>query len=296
MKSFKKNATFAAFAVLSSVPSDAATISYSSNVAGSDYAVGTNWNGGSIPGTTPGDGGLINANKSTTVSSVITTNPASLQIQNALGTATINVTTGGSLTTSSTNVGHNRTGTVADGIGVLNITGGTYSGGTVIVGNAGIAEGIINVSGAGTFNFGTMTVDRIAGTKGTINVTGSSASINGTSMTLNDNAFLNFTLGSAGVASISLSNAFTLNALANLSIDASLYAGGVGIIDLVTFATNTGTTWNSVAINNLDPAYAGVVKFDTDSMYLEISPIPEPSAFVLLGLSVMGFTATRRRR
>lgn len=79
------------------------------------------------------------------------------------------------------------------------------------------------------------------------------------------------------------------------------YTGGPGSIDLIRFTTlaaASSTGWDTITIQNFTGVADATVGFDSDSMFLSLAAVPEPSTFTLaaLGLLSLGMNRGRRRR
>jgi len=142
---------------------------------------------------------------------------------------------------------------------------------------------------------------------------GDIAFANGSIATMNDweqkgtNAFT-FTLGSSGFTALT-PNIFRLGggatmANATYNADMASYTGGIGIITLMDFTTDSTNMTSATfltATRNVQNAGVGVTanlqwNDTTNAIELNVTAVPEPSTWALLAISLTTVMVLRRRR
>ncbi|MGZ0654896.1 PEP-CTERM sorting domain-containing protein [Coraliomargarita sp. W4R53] len=239
--------------------------------------------------------------------------PGQLQVGRGAST-TVEITTGGVLTNTNQTV----VGILSNGIGTLNITGGTLvtpslrfginAGGTAAAGSsATITSGVLDISNnielgtnaAATFNLngGTVTADTGISIKNgsTLNINGAAGSLDFGSglFDFSNGTHLNFnTVG--GTASTIYAGTFNLGGTGiTLGID-----GVASNLTLISLASGVFSEQNLIDLNNalnLTGGAAGTLSLANGGSDLMFA-VPEPSTYALLGgLFALGFVALRRR-
>ncbi len=169
--------------------------------------------------------------------------------------------------------------------------------------------GIFNISNSASLDItNSMWLSR-AGADAEMNIYGDETTISANRFNIgwygetpeSDDLSLRFYLGASGAGTFNVGtldingdNGTAGNQNTNLIIDSSSYIGGAGIIDLITYMTLEDSAWDNVIIQNLD-GYNAVVDFDSDSMFLRLTPIPEPSTSILGSLACLCLLTVRRR-
>lgn len=275
------------------------------------------------PASVPGSGGVTdnvfirNMNTIAITSNVTPTPPGAVSDviigDSSTSTGTLNIQAGGALTTT----GVFRVMRAANGlngaVGVLDISGGgslTRTGtGAFSIGQGtgtqtGNGSGTLNISGPSTLSIGGSTTigsSTAALGSGFLNISDSTATINGTNITLNPFGAISFTFDNVGISSINLSGTMTFSGSGStLSINGSSYAGGGGSIILINANTLTNTATN-VSITGFNAAYGTPsLTYDTGNgnLILNLAAVPEPQSYLLLGIGGMALAwwfRTRRR-
>jgi hypothetical protein len=305
------------------------------NNTDSNWNVGTNWNGASVPGS--GDTALVNQNRRAYVDSDVAFGGilTNQNTSNTNHTSQIDVRTGGILAVSTAN-----NGSSTGGDGLIKVTGGimTTTGAvrnrdvislesgalslfnTATGGNnqaLSAAAGSLNVTGgaltagaamsSGTIQFYSA-IDISAGSFTTVAQTffaGTSLTINGDAATigfkdLNQSVGravdFNFNFGATDVSTI-VSTGFMNLAGATINVNGSGYGGGAGVFDLIT-SVNYG---DDVFAGQLVTGFAGldgVVSASGNNLILTLTTaVPEPGTYALLaGLTGLVWVMVRRRR
>jgi hypothetical protein len=305
------------------------------NNTDSNWNVGTNWNGASVPGS--GDTALVNQNRRAYVDSDVAFGGilTNQNTSNTNHTSQIDVRTGGILAVSTAN-----NGSSTGGNGLIKVTGGimTTTGAvrnrdvislesgalslfnTATGGNnqaLSAAAGSLNVTGgaltagaamsSGTIQFYSA-IDISAGSFTTVAQTffaGTSLTINGDAATigfkdLNQSVGravdFNFNFGATDVSTI-VSTGFMNLAGATINVNGSGYGGGAGVFDLIT-SVNYG---DDVFAGQLVTGFAGldgVVSASGNNLILTLTTaVPEPGTYALLaGLTGLVWVMVRRRR
>lgn len=218
----------------------------------------------------------------------------------ALGTMTLQA--GGTTNISSGSFTNGSTGarTVSNGDGTINLSG------TGILTSLGMApthlmqfnNANINISGASTFN---ATGGQVALSSTTaLTVNGSLATIQIDRLNLvnaSRAATFNFNFDALGISTIN--NAAYMNlSNATLNIDGSAYTGGGGVFTLLDSSNFVvGSESATTSITGFGPSYSAVLTQDTgasDSVFLTISAVPEPSSLGLLALGGLGLIRRQR--
>ena len=119
--------------------------------------------------------------------------------------------------------------------------------------------------------------------------------------TFNNGGVFNFALGGNGVTnSISNSGTLLLDGVFNINTSsADLSFGNSWVLVSGAGSTTYGGNFGVAGFSNMGGGIwsDGVLEFDTASGILEVTAVPEPSAFAALaGLGGLGFAALRRRR
>ncbi|RRJ97624.1 hypothetical protein Ga0100231_003765 [Opitutaceae bacterium TAV4] len=168
--------------------------------------------------------------------------------------------------------------TSATGTGVVSVNGGVLAGTGYIAGAVTVANGARLAPGGitdGVSDSGTLTINN--------------------ALTLADGAILDFNLATANVVGGTGGNDF-LQVNGNLSLGASitlnaLFSGGLadGVYQILGY---TGTLDGSASLASwgvagLAASQAGVFSFDTNSVYLTVSSVPEPATVGLLAGAVI---------
>ena len=304
------------------------------NNTDSNWNVGTNWNGASVPGS--GDTALVNQNRRAYVDSDVAFGGilTNQNTSNTNHTSQIDVRTGGILAVSTAS-----NGSSTGGDGLIKVTGGimTTTGAvrnrdvislesgalslfnTATGGNnqaLSAAAGSLNVTGgaltagaamsSGTIQFYSA-IDISAGSFTTVAQTffaGTSLTINGDAATigfkdLNQSVGravdFNFNFGATDVSTI-VSTGFMNLAGATINVNGSGYGGGAGVFDLIT-SVNYG---DDVFAGQLVTGFAGldgVVSASGNNLILTLTTaVPEPGTYALLaGLTGLVFVMVRRR-
>jgi hypothetical protein len=316
--------------------SHAATLPFlGGNNTDSNWNVGTNWTGGSVPGS--GDTALVNQNRRAFVDSDVAFGGILVNQNSSNGaqTSEVDVRTGGILAVSTAS-----NGSSDGGHGLIKVTGGTMtttgavtnrdvisleSGNLSLLNTAtggnnvalSAASGSLNVTGgalivgaamtSGTMQFYSA-IDISAGSFTTVAQTffvDTSLTINGDAATisfkdLNQTAGravdLNFDFGATDVSTIT-STGFMNLAGATINVDGSGYSGGANVFTLLESA-NYG---DDVFAGQLVAGFAGldgVVSASGNDLILTLTTtIPEPGTYALLaGLTGLVWVMVRRRR
>jgi hypothetical protein len=305
------------------------------NNTDSNWNVGTNWNGASVPGS--GDTALVNQNRRAYVDSDVAFGGilTNQNTSNTNHTSQIDVRTGGILAVSTAN-----NGSSTGGDGLIKVTGGimTTTGAvrnrdvislesgalslfnTATGGNnqaLSAAAGSLNVTGGALTAGAAMTSGTIQ-FYSAIDISGGSFTtvaqtfFSGTSLTINGDAAtigfkdlnqsvgravdFNFNFGATDVSTI-VSTGFMNLAGATINVNGSGYGGGAGVFDLIT-SVNYG---DDVFAGQLVTGFAGldgVVSASGNNLILTLTTaVPEPGTYALLaGLTGLVWVMVRRRR
>jgi hypothetical protein len=305
------------------------------NNTDSDWNVGTNWTGDSVPGS--GDTALVNQNRRAYVDSdvafggILTNQNTSNDAQ----TSEVDVRTGGILAVSTAS-----NGSSVGGHGLIKVTGGTMtttgavtnrdvisleSGNLSLFNSAtsgnnqalSAATGSLNVTGgaltagaamtSGTIQFYSA-IDISAGSFTTVAQTffsGTSLTINGDAATIGFKDLnqlgsravdFNFNFGTTDVSTI-VSTGFMNLAGATINVDGSGYSGGANVFTLLA-STNYG---DDVFAGQLVTGFTGldgIVSASGNDLILTLTTaVPEPGTYALLaGITGLVFVMVGRRR
>ena len=178
----------------------------------------------------------------------------------------------------------------------------TQTAGTVTARNLTVAGGggVTNTISAGTLSLSGGILLQ-TGVGSTFSVQGETAIVTAASLTMEAAGAttapeLDFLFGATGVSTIDLTGAFTVGAGSSLTVDGTSYTGGAGMIDLVTFGSNSGTFADPADINLSGfTGFTATVGYDADSMFVTLVPVPEPSSTALLGLGGLALILRRRK-
>lgn len=191
-----------------------------------------------------------------------------------------------------------RHASAANTVGILTMTGGTLSAGSMFVGagaaNTGTSSGTATISG------GTLTAPITVGSTGTaqghFNVVGSAASISGSTLTVNTLGRVGFELGATGVSALNFETASFASG-STFSVDGSSYSGGGGDIWLV---DSNSLSWNvppaNVSISGFNGFTTELLTTNND-VVLRLTMVPEPGPLALLvaAVPILGWRGRRRR-
>jgi len=304
-------------ALASGLSGHAATVT---SAATGNWATGSTWSTGYVPGKNPGGGTsdnvYVRGNYTVTIDSNVTpTAPgavAAVRIgeDSVNGAGILQIASGGSLVTTDNMEVMRRGASLSGASGTLTMSGGSLSvGGAMYVGyglstQSGNGTGVVNVSGASSLTIAGATVlgsSTAALGSGTLNVTGHSATISGSSsLTVNSFGSINLAFDSAGISSLNF-GAVSLASGSTLTINGSLYSGAGGSIVLINGSSLTGTFTN-VNLTGFGGAYGTPsLTYDTanGNVVLNLTAVPEPSvvALALVGAgAVLGVSRLRNRR
>jgi hypothetical protein len=281
----------------------AASIVYSTN--NTNWALGTSWAGGVVPGSA--DTAFVRNNQTAIIDSTVP-NITALTLGEAGASGTVSIQPNGSLTmTGDAQV--MRRGTLANSQGAVTMTGGNLSvGGTMFVGNGTSANsangtGTLSLSGSSSLTaaitLGSATQDD--GT-GTFTVAGDGVSVGdgGVSkpLVVNDFGTINFNLGATvGSAWNYAASAITLNPGAAIVVDGTNYTGPDGTFTLINGASLVGTaaTVDESAVN-FAPGRTATIDFDTANGDVTLTITPEPASAAVLATAGLLTGCMRRCR
>ncbi len=196
-----------------------------------------------------------------------------------------------------------RSGNIANTTTVVNMTGGTITSGSLLLngaaGNTNVSA-TFNFSG-GSFTTGATSVGYTAtgATAGIFNVIGSAGTMSGTSLAVNLAGTMKFTLDATGVSALGYSGAATFASGSTLTIDGSGYTGGIGTITLINAGSLVGDLGSiNDSITGFNPAFITNLVWDAGNgdLLLNISAVPEPQTYAMLGLAMLVIFAAVRRR
>ncbi len=188
-------------------------------------------------------------------------------------------------------------GQIAGNTDVVNQTAGTVTTNGLTIGEADVTftmtGGVMNISGGMLMQNGDGAVFSLRGDTATI----SAASLTLEAADATTAPGLDFRLGATGINPIAATGAFTIGAGSTLSVDGSSYTGGAGPIDLVTFGSNIGSFADpaDISISGFT-GFNTSVGYDADSMFINLTAIPEPSSAALLGLAGLALIFHRRKQ
>lgn len=184
-------------------------------------------------------------------------------------------------------------GTLESSTGILDVSGGSLTGGSMSMGNVGTA--FANISGNGS-----LAVDGITVTRGEFNVSGSNAMITAGAggFSVTDGADVGFTFDGSGISPVTITggNMDFAGTNAGIFIDAS--AAPNDTYTLFSFSGYANGTENDSANRfgsvNLLNGTQGNLLYNADSIQFEV--IPEPSTYAaIFGGLVLGLAVIRRR-
>lgn len=275
---------------------------FGSSTFASDYAGIGNWNedanwGGTQPAIT--NLARIKAGESVTVTD---TGEVALRLiiaqSESAGSAasTLTIDSGDlTLATTGSNAGLISMGT-GGGNAILNLNDGTLnavnydSRATAGFANEfNISGGVLNLSSG---------LDLAAAGDANLTITGSTADINvGGNTTLGSTGSLNYVFDAAGVSTLKTANSFIIDAASMLTIDGSAFTAVAGTYDLATFTTVSGafTDPANITISGFT-GFDAAIAYDSDSMNLVLTAVPEPSSLLFSSFVFGGFVIRRRRR
>jgi hypothetical protein len=292
-----------ALAGLAASRAQAASIVYTTN--NTNWALGTSWAGGVVPG--PADTAFVRNNQTSIIDSTVA-NIAALNLGEAGANGTVSIQTNGSLTVTG-DAQVMRRGTLANAQGTVTMTGGNLSvGGTLFVGNGTSAN---SANGFGALTMGgssSLTAAITLGSAsqddgtGTFTVTGSDVNVGdgGASkpLTVNDFGTINFNLGATiGSAWNYAASAVAFNAGAGLIVDGTNYTGPDGTFTLINGASLVGTAATvDESVVNFAPGRTATINFDTANGDVTLTIVPEPASAAVLATAGLLAACTRRRR
>jgi hypothetical protein len=280
----------------------AASIVYNSN--NTDWALGTSWAGGVVPG--PADIAFVRNNQTAIISSAVP-NISALTLGEAGANGTVSLQPGGSLTVTG-DAQVMRRGTLAGALGTITLTGGSLTvGGTMFVGNGSTntANGIgtINLSGSSTLNSGaTLGSSTQALGSGNFNVNGSLLTVGDGGVSkpfiVNDFGTVRFNLDAAGPSTLNYAaSAVTLNTGAELIVDGTNYTGTGGVFTLINGLSLVGTEATvDESVTGFAPGYTASISFDSGNGDVLLTIVPEPASAAALAAGGLLFASARRRR
>lgn len=292
------------------VPQEADAANRIANASGNWNASGI-WTGGAdMPGQTQNDGVFIRGGRVITVNSNVidfSPNPffgiSSIVLGETGANGTLAIESGAVLTTEG-NLEVVRAGNFDNTTGTVNMSGGTLTvGGSLLFGGGSTNDNAVanfNISG-GTLSTGATVVGWTAVDKtvGNYNVTGNAATVSGTTLTINEFGSLGFTLNSSGISTLNYSGAATFATNSTLSINGAAYTGGSNVFTLVNAASLIGSL-DAIndSITGFDAAlYTATLEFDSvnGDVLLNVAAIPEPRAYLLIGIGALLVVMFRRR-
>ncbi len=305
------------------------------NNTDSNWNVGTNWTGDSVPGS--GDTALVNQNRRAYVDSDVAFGGilTNQNTSNGAQTSEVDVRTGGILAVSTAS-----NGSSVGAHGLIKVTGGTMTttgavtnrdvisleSGALSLFNAATsgnnqalsaAAGSLNVTG-GTLTAGAAMTTGTIQFFSAIDISGGSFTtavqtfFSGTSLTVNGDAAtivlkdlnqidtravdFNFNFGATNVSTIVSTGGFMNLAGATINVNGSGYAGGAGVFDLITSGNYADDIFAGQSVTGFD-GLDGVVSASGNNLILTLTTIPEPGTYALLaGLTGLVFVMVRRRR
>lgn len=196
----------------------------------------------------------------------------------------------------------------------------TQSGGTVLMGTSGTSRLMIgatsssnhNINSTATISGGTYegrfligAATGAGGGNGVLTIVGDDAIIGSTSsvgngIELRASGRIVFQLDATGVSTLNYANSnVAFSAGSDLWVDGSAYLGGAQILTLIHAGSFSGGSLATIdeSIFGFAPGYTTNLFFDGMDLKLEITGVPEPSTWALLGLGLgMAVWQIRKRR
>ncbi len=260
------------------------------------------WGTGVVPGSA--DYGLVEGGKTVTINYAAPTVQGILAGMSPIAsTGTINIVTGGSITsTVKSEIGRKAITAGLAAEGWLNISGGSFtSAGTapLSIGDEVSGKhttGHLTVS-AGSLNSILIVGSNIAGDSGdTMTVIGDAATITGATFDLKTSGSLSFLFDATGISTMAYTGAATTYAGAQIIVDGASYAGGAGTFNLITAGT-LGAENATVSLINFDGVEGVDYSYDwntTDGVF-SVTVVPEPATIGMVGLGALALMLFRRR-
>ncbi len=248
------------------------------------------WSAAVVPKT--GDNVFIRNGGIVTLNSIAATNIGNITIGEAnASSGTLKIVTGGYL---------QLTGSVAvakssqvNGIGILEINGGTFvKNGDIVVGSGG-ATGLVSISSgtlSGSLKLGSASATFDANDK--FRIVGSTANISGAAYTAGNGSITEFIFDAAGISSMIISGTTRFFDGAQIVIDGAAYAGGAQTFNLISGGTLATTTMPTISLINF--AEGTTYDYNAGTDILSVTVVPEPATIGMVGLGALAMLAIRR--